>query len=180
MTLELETERLTLRPFELADWRPIHHYLSQFDVVRYLPEEPHTEAQTQRFVFGRVEKSRNNGWPNMLAVVLKPENQVIGHMVFEVFNSKYRTREIGWVFAPEVHGQGYATEAARAVLQLAFGELGLHRVIATCDPRNGASYRVMEKLGMRREAHFVRDVQIRGEWADEYFYAILAEEWVGE
>ncbi|MFN2185279.1 MAG: GNAT family N-acetyltransferase, partial [Anaerolineae bacterium] len=69
---------------------------------------------------------------------------------------------------------------ARAVLDLAFGKLGLHRVIATCDPRNDASRRVMEKLGMRREGHFVKGVQIHGEWADEYFYAILAEEWTAQ
>jgi RimJ/RimL family protein N-acetyltransferase len=177
----IETERLILRPIEAGDWRAIHRYASRPEVVRYLPHEPFTEEDASAFALRWSEQARLQGddWPEMLVAVRKADGRLIGHLPFEVFNAKYRTREIGWVFDPEVHGQGYATEAARAVLRLAFGELGLHRVIATCDPRNEASYRVMEKLGMRREAHFVRDVQIRGEWADEYFYAILEEEWAG-
>ena len=181
MKRTIETERLILRPIEAGDWRAIHHYASRPEVVRYLPHEPFTEEDAAAFALRWSEQARLQGdaWPEMLVVVRKDDGRLIGHLPFEVFNAKYRTREIGWVFAPEVHGHGYATEAARAVLQLAFGELDLHRVIATCDPCNEASYRVMEKLGMRREAHFVRDVQIRGEWADEYFYGILEEEWAG-
>ena len=186
MTKIIETERLILRPIDAGDWRAIHRYASLPEVVRYLPHEPFTEDDAAAFALRWSEQARQqelkgqgDEWPEMLVAVRKADGRLIGHLPFEVFNAKYRTREIGWVFAPEVHGQGYATEAARAVLQLAFGELGLHRVIATCDPRNDASYRVMERLGMRREAHFVRDVQIRGEWCDEYFYAILEEEWAG-
>jgi RimJ/RimL family protein N-acetyltransferase len=184
----IETERLILRPIEAGDWRAIHRYASRSEVVRYLPHEPFTEGDASAFALrwseqaGLQEQARPQGddWPEMLVAVRKVDGRLIGHLPFEVFNAKYRTREIGWVFDPEVHGQGYATEAAWALLDLAFSELGLHRVIATCDPRNESSYRVMEKLGMRREAHFVRDVQIHGEWCDEYFYAILAEEWVRE
>ena len=113
----------------------------------------------------------------MLAVIVKAKNQLIGHMPFAVFSERYRTREIGWVLDPRHHGQGYATEAALALLRHSFESLGLHRVVATCDPRNRASSRIMEKLGMRREAHFVKDVRLHGEWRDEYFYAILEEEW---
>ena len=75
-------------------------------------------------------------------------------------------------------GRGYMTEAGRAILDVAFREIDLHRVWATCDPRNRASYRVMEKLGMRREAHFRKGVMEKGEWRDSYLYAILAEEWL--
>ena len=180
MTKIIETERLILRPIEPGDWRAVHRYASRPEVVRYLPHEPFTEQDAAAFALRWSEQARQNDhWPEMLVAVRKVDGRLIGHLPFVVFNAKYRTREIGWVFDPVAHGEGYATEAARAVLQLAFGELGLHRVVATCDPRNEASYRVMEKLGMRREAHFRRDVQIRGEWADEYSYAILDEEWVG-
>ncbi len=58
--------------------------------------------------------------------------------------------------------------------------MGLHRIIATCDPRNTASYRVMEKTGMRREGHSIKCIRKDGEWVDEYFYAILDEEWAGK
>ncbi len=77
------------------------------------------------------------------------------------------------------HGQGYATEAARALLGYGFEELDLHRIIATCQPENPASYRVMEKLGMRREGHFRQCIDRgQGVWWDEYFYALLKDEWV--
>ena len=186
MGKSIETERLILRPIEARDWRAIHRYASLPEVVRYLPHEPFTEEDASVFALRWSEQARQqelegqgNGWPEMLVAQRKVDGRLIGHLPFEVFNAKYRTREIGWVFDPAYQGQGYATEAARAVLELAFGELGLHRVVATCDPRNRASYRVMEKLGMRREGHHRKDVQIRGEWSDEYFYAILEEEWIG-
>ena len=110
-------------------------------------------------------------------MVLKETGQLIGHMVFHPWFAP-RTYEIGWVFHPGWHGRGYATEAARALLDYGFRELGLHRIIATCQPENPASYRVMEKIGMRREGHFRKCIYRGGEtWWDEYFYAILAEEW---
>jgi RimJ/RimL family protein N-acetyltransferase len=184
----IETERLILQPIEARDWRAIHRYASLPEVVRYLPHEPFAEDDARAFALRWSEQARQldlagsqrEEWPEMLVVVHKGEGRIIGHIPFEQFSPKYRTRELGWVFDPMYQGQGYATEAARAVLDLAFGKLGLHRMVATCDPRNRASYRVMEKLGMRREGHHLKDVQIRGEWSDEYFYAILEEEWTGQ
>jgi ribosomal-protein-alanine N-acetyltransferase len=172
----IETERLILRPIEPGDWRAVHGFTSLPEVMRYLHDEPFTEDDARQFAT-RWSAQTGDGWPEVMAVLLRADGRMIGYVPFEWYNPKYRTREIGWVFHPEHHGQGYATEAARAVLRLAFETLGLHRVVADCDPRNTASYRVMEKLGMRREAHHVNCVQIHGEWADEYFYAILAEEW---
>jgi RimJ/RimL family protein N-acetyltransferase len=184
----VETERLILRPIEVGDWPAIHRYASLPEVVRYLPHEPFTEEDASAFALRWSEQARQlelagskhgDQWPEMLVVQHRADGRIIGHIPFERFSPKYRTREIGWVLDPRYQGKGYATEAARAVLDLAFRQLGLHRVVATCDPRNTASYRVMEKLGMRREGHHRKDVQIRGEWSDEYFYAILEEEWKG-
>jgi RimJ/RimL family protein N-acetyltransferase len=89
-----------------------------------------------------------------------------------------RTHEIGWAVDPGHQGRGYATEAANALLAHGFEDLGLHRIIATCQPQNAASVRVMEKLGLRREAHF-RQCMLApdGTWWDEYFYALLDDEW---
>lgn len=174
----IETERLLLRSFEPEDWRKVFLYMSDPEVIRYLPEEPYAKEDSERFVLTTLERQGERGeWPEMLAVVLKAEDRLIGHMPFPVFSEKYRTREIGWIYDPRYQGQGYATEAALALLRWGFESLGLHRIIATCDPRNRASSRIMEKLGMRREAHFIKDVRLHGEWCDEYFYAILEEEW---
>jgi ribosomal-protein-alanine N-acetyltransferase len=113
----------------------------------------------------------------VLALTPPAGDDLIGHMYFHPWFGP-RTHEIGWVVAPPHQRLGYATEAARALLRHAFETLHLHRVIATCETDNLASVGVMEKLGMRREAHF-RQCYLRddGSWSDEFFYALLAEEW---
>lgn len=103
-------------------------------------------------------------------MVLRDTNTLIGHIVFHKYFGEH-TYEIGWVFNQKYHSKGYASEAARAILKYGFEEMNLHRIIATCQPQNKPSYRVMEKIGMRREGYF------KNEWWDEYYYAILEEEW---
>ena len=78
---------------------------------------------------------------------------------------------------PNHHGHGYGTEGARLMLRLGFEVLGLHRIIGRCDARNTASARVMERLGMRREAHLIENEWVNGEWTDELLYAMLDHEW---
>ena len=95
-------------------------------------------------------------------------------LFFQYFGD--HTYEIGWVFHPEYQGKGYASEAARAVLAFGFNKMKLHRIIATCQPENTASHRVMEKIGMRREG-FLKMHPHDNEWWDEYYYAVLEEEW---
>lgn len=168
----IETERLVIREFETADWPAVFAYTSDPAVMAYIPEGVMTAEQTQVFV-ALHQGSEAMMWP----VVLKERGQLIGHMVFHPWFAP-RTYEIGWVFHSGWHGRGYATEAASALLDYGFRELGLHRVIATCQPENPASYRVMEKMGMRREGHFRKCIyRPDGSWWDEYFYAILEEEW---
>jgi ribosomal-protein-alanine N-acetyltransferase len=167
----LETVRLRIRPLEADDWRPMHAYLSDPAVRFFVPEWPETEEQAEEFV------RRNLDDPRQYAVVLRDDGGLIGHIGFWKWFGP-QTYEIGWAIAPAHQGCGYATEAAGAVLAYAFETLGLHRVVATCNPANTASVRVMEKLGMRREAHF-RKCELRpdGTWSDEYFYAVLDEDW---
>jgi len=170
-TSELETERLRLRPFEPRDWQAVLAYLSLPDVRRFVPEWPETEDQTREFVRVQAAESR------ALAIETKVDRQLVGHIGFHPWFGA-QTYEIGWALAPEHQGQGYATEAGRAVLAYGFEALGLHRIIATCQPQNIPSVRVAEKLGMRREAHF-RECMLApdGSWWDEYFYALLEDEW---
>ncbi len=87
------------------------------------------------------------------------------------------TAEIGYVFSPTVSGRGFATESCRALLRLAFGDLGVHRVIGRLDARNTASAGVLERLGMRLEARFVEDEWFKGEWTTTLVYALLEREW---
>lgn len=167
------TPRLVLRRLRADDGLSILRYMSDFKVTVWLPEGTLNAEQAREFAV------RNSGaQAKAVGVVHKTSQVLIGHMMFHPWFGA-RTHEIGWVFAHEHQGLGYATEAATSLLAYAFEILKCHRVIATCQPENKASWRVMEKLGMRREAHFRKGHQLRpgGEWCDEYFYALLAEEY---
>jgi RimJ/RimL family protein N-acetyltransferase len=169
----LQTPRLVLRPIALTDWPAIHRYMSDPIVTRWLPEGCLDEAQTQAFARKHAGRSAR-----AVAVIEGASGQLVGHMVFRPWFGR-ATHEIGWAIASGHQGRGYATEAACALMDFAFGTLRCHRLVATCQPENVASWRVMEKLGMRREAHFRQGLyQETGEWWDEYFYALLADEHV--
>lgn len=109
-------------------------------------------------------------------MVLLETNEIIGHIIFEKYFDNH-TYEIGWVFNKMFHGNGYATEAARVIITYVFEILNLHRVIATCQPENTASYCVMEKIGMRREGFFKQCIPYKDTWWDEYSCAILQPEY---
>src|SRR5687767_13845002 len=170
----IQTERLIVRPFEGEDWHAVHSYMSDPKVTAWLPEGPFDEAESRAFVARNVGDAAT-AYP----VFLREGLVAIGHMPFHPWFAP-RTYEVGWVLHPNHQGRGYATEAARALVAHSFSTLDAHRVIATCQPENGASWRVMEKLGMRREAHFRQGHLLHGEtWWDEYFYAMLEDDWFG-
>ncbi|HEX9990558.1 MAG TPA: GNAT family N-acetyltransferase [Chloroflexia bacterium] len=168
----IATDRLLIRPFQPADWPHILAYTSDPSTMTYIPEGVFTADKAESFV---AENSSEQA--EAYAVVHIEEQHVIGHMKFHLWFAP-RTYEIGWVLHKHYHGRGYATEAAFALLKYGFESLHLHRIIATCQPENIPSYRVMEKLGMRREGHFRKCFHIgEDQWWDEYFYAILEDEW---
>ena len=167
-----ETSRLVLRAIATEDWRAIHGYMSDPVVTAWLPEGVLNEEQSRSF----AKKNAGEG-AEAVAVLIKNSDEFIGHMVFHPWFVP-KTYEVGWAFGRHHQGRGYATEAARSLLAYAFESLRCHRVIATCQPENVASWRVMQKLGMRREAHFRKCLpRESGEWWDEYFYAVLADEY---
>ncbi len=171
----IETQRLRIRQFMLDDWQAVHAYTSDADLMTYMLDlgGALTEEQTRAFVTENLGEDAR-----AFAIVLKPAQQLIGHILFHPWFAP-RTYELGWALHRPYHGQGYTTEAAAALLKYGFETLALHRVIATCQPENAASWRVMEKLGMRREAHFRKCFEVDATtWLDEYLYAILEEDWL--
>jgi RimJ/RimL family protein N-acetyltransferase len=112
-------------------------------------------------------------------VALRESDALIGDCFFRLVDYDPRQAEIGYSFARARQGQGYASEAVRALLGRAFGVLGLHRVIAYVVAPNLRSVALLERVGMRRDGHLRRSFALGGEWLDEYLYAILAEEWRG-
>jgi len=169
--MNLETNRLLIRKFELDDLQAVLEYTSDHNVMRYIPEGVFNEKDAADFIHKNMGDAAQK-----FAVVLKDENILIGHIVFHKYFGDH-TYEIGWVFNPNYYNKGYASEAAYSTLKYGFEELKLHRIIATCQPENTGSYRVMEKIGMRREGYFKKCIPHVDGWWDEYYYSILEEEW---
>ena len=178
----LRTARLALRTMSDGDIDDIHAYQSRPDVCRYLPFEPRTReevaAKVAKFSAALVLKGDDDFWQLAITRADDP-NRVIGDVYFCLQSAENATGEIGWTLHPEFTGHGYMTEAAGAIVELAFRSIRLHRAFATLDPRNDASVALCERLGMRREAYFVEDLWFKGEWGDTAIYAILDREWPG-
>lgn len=167
----IETRRLLIRQFAAEDAAAIADYVTKPSVMTYIEGGAILPANLGAWL---IKQSGVDA--DQFAVVLKASNAVIGNLIFHDWFAA-ETYELGWVIAPEQQRQGYATEAAIAVMDYAFDHLGAHRLIATCQPENAASWRVMEKMGMRREGHFRACLkQESGEWWDELFYALLRDE----
>ena len=175
----LDTERLTLRPFVESDFEAMHAMRSSPEVVRYLYEEPFSPEQTWDWLRRMMAGSAwaNEGDWLSVAVVERASGTTVGDLAFHWVSERDRTAEIGFVFDPRHQGKGFATEAARAVVDWAFTTGGMRRVIGRLEARNAASARVLEKLGMRLEAHFVENEWVKGEWGSELVYAVLEHEW---
>jgi RimJ/RimL family protein N-acetyltransferase len=172
----IHTERLLLRPLTLADADDVHAYQSEPEVCRYIPYQPRTHAEVIAFIERNRAVLEDEGQVLTVGVEL-PGTGIIGDFVLFWRSREHQTGEIGWVLSPSYSGRGYATEAARALLGLAFSDLKLHRVIARVDTRNDASARMCRRLGMRQEGHLVDNEWFKGEWTSEFDFAILDREW---
>jgi RimJ/RimL family protein N-acetyltransferase len=175
----LTTERLLLRPFADDDLEDVLAYHALPEVVRYLYWEVRDRDEVRELLVQRRLRDRlaAEGDTAVLAVVLAETGQVIGEVNLRWASVAHRQGEFGFVLHPDFHGRGYASEAAARMLDLAFDELGLHRVYGRTDGRNVASAGLMRRLGMREEAHFVQNEIFKGEWGDELVFGILADEW---
>ncbi len=140
--------------------------------------EPMTEEKAVQLLARQADPDTwaGQGWL-AFAVVLPGENRVIGEAGVFIKELPKSEGDIGWMLHPEFQGRGYATEAAQALVRYAFEERGLHRLTSGCEVRNTASWRLMERLGMRREAHHRQSQWAQDEWQDEYLYALLRDEW---
>jgi len=180
----VRTERLSLRPATLDDLEATWSFRRIDEVGRWLTRAPAT-LEDYRKQFEDPDRLAST-----LVVQLPDTGEVIGDLMLKVEDgwaqaeAKELARdvqaELGWVIHPDHAGLGYASEAVRELIRLCFEDLGLRRVTANCFAANEASWRIMERLGMRREMHTVRDSLHRsGEWLDGFGYALLADEWRG-
>ncbi len=177
----LRTERLLLRPFEAGDLDALHAIHSDEAVVRWLYNDPRTLDETRELLGRKIAGAalRAEGEWLGAAVTLRETGELVGDLSLLWASETHRQGELGFVVHPRHQGHGYATEASRPMLAFAFEQLGLHRVVGRLEPRNAGSARVLEKLGMRREAQLVENEWVKGEWQSELVYALLAREWRG-
>lgn len=178
-TYPITTARLLLRPFTMDDLDALYAIQSRPDVTRYLYWEPRTRDEVSEAIATRVQRTalEAEGDTLVLAIELRETGALVGDVNLHWLSEAHRQGEIGFVLHPDYHGQGYAREAAVEMLRLGFEGLRMHRIIGRCDGANGASARLMERLGMRREAHLRQNEFVKGEWCDEFVYAMLADEW---
>lgn len=180
LTWPRRTERLTLRMLGDDDVEPLWRIRSRPDVAQWMTDR---SLDLEKFTEGMREPFRIAA-----TIVVEHEGVVVGDLMLRVEDSWAQTEvkeqavgtkaEIGWCFDPAVQGRGLATEAVRELLRIAFEGVGLHRVVAICFAANTPSWKLMERVGMRREGYTVKDALHRsGEWMDGMEYALLAEEW---
>ncbi|GHU70984.1 hypothetical protein FACS189450_06280 [Spirochaetia bacterium] len=174
-TERLETGRLIIRSFTPDDWQDLYEYLSQPETVKYEPYKPFSLDEAKR------ESRRRSADKNFCAVVLKENGKVIGNVYLT--KRSFDDWEIGFVFNSYFGHNGYATEAAKALIDKAFAEFKAHRIFAECNPQNDRSWKLLERLNFKREGHlsqnifFKRDTQGHPIWQDTYVYGVLVSEW---
>ncbi len=174
----LETQRLFIRRFHSEDSNDLYEYLSLPEIYCFEPGDPITLQQARDLC---LERSKGNSF---YAVEVKQEHKMIGHLYFEQTRpSEFMTWELGYIFNPKYQRKGYCTEASRRLIEYGFQDLHAHRITAFCNPRNIASWHVLEKLGLKREGYFKekaffrRDEENRPMWHDCYAYGILDKDY---
>jgi len=179
LALPIRTARLVLRPFTAEDRDPLYAFHSDPDAVRYVPFPPRTREQVAEVLRRKVANAalREEGDLLELAVLRADDQTLIGDLLLALCSVEHQTLEVGYIFAPTAGGQGYATEAVRALVELAFSSVGGRRVIARVDDRNRRSAALLERLGFRLEAHLIENEWFKGELSSELDYALLSREW---
>lgn len=173
----IDTDRLILKPLSLQDKEVFLAYRGNPEVFQFQSWDPPNLQEVENFIRQNLTVVPNTPDTWLQLGVYLHNSLLIGDIGLHFLADDAQV-EIGYTLAPEHQGQGYAFEAVKAVLGYLFGHLGKHRVIGSVDPENIRSSRLLEKLGFRREGHFIKSVLIRGEWCDDVIYAMLKEEWL--
>ena len=175
----IESERLILRRFRDSDLAAFVAYRNDPEVARYQSWDSIDELEARALI--REMASTEPGVPGdwfQFAIESKETGELLGDCALQVDGQEPYKAELGFTLAREHQGKGFASEAASRLLDYAFASLDLHRVFALADCRNRPSWTLLDRVGMRREGHFLENVWFKGEWCDEYLYAVLKDEWL--
>jgi [ribosomal protein S5]-alanine N-acetyltransferase len=175
MSVRLLGERTLLREFMQDDWAAVHSYSCRPEVYRFQPWGPITPEEAREYVRRTIFQARQQPRLNYtLMIALAKTQEVVGSCGLIIHSEKFRNAEIAFFFHPDHWGHGYGTEVARLLLDFGFNTLHLHRITGTCDPRNPASARILEKIGMSYEGRLRENIQLRDGWRDSLLYSKIA------
>lgn len=175
---DITTDRLIIRLARPDDAEDIYAYRSDAVENQYQGWFPESAEEVRNYVTNMPVSMDVADVCFQFAIVGKNENRLIGDMGIVLTNQERMQAEIGCTLNKAFHGKGYATEALRAMVNYLFVALGKHRIVASIDPRNTASIRLIERLGFRKEGHFKESYFLRGEWVDDVIYAMLRKDWI--
>ena len=176
-----ETLCLRARPFTYDDLEVFVAYRQHPDVERYQSWSGYSLESGRSLI--ESMQGLTPGVPGQwyqFALEERGGGALIGDLALKVDESEPREAEIGFTLAPKHQGKGFGAEAVRGLLGYAFGALGLHRVIAVTDALNEPAAGLLERVGMRREAHFQENIFFKGAWGSECLFAVLEREWHAE
>jgi RimJ/RimL family protein N-acetyltransferase len=179
LPLPVRTDRLLIRKFEARD-RDLEQEISDSPVLyEHLPVGPRSEAELDEYMRARLEHETFDEIGRTVVVVVESADggEYVGSMQLSVRVVEPLQLEIGWIALPRHHGQGLMTEAVNAVVDLVFDSLMAHRIVAGITDGNEASVSLAERVGFRKEAHFVQSSYFKGKWRDELVYSVLRDEW---
>lgn len=180
MLFPIETRRLLIRPYEEKDLEDILNFSSTTDfwLARTLNWQPTNEGIKKYWETRRLKEPLSDVDQLDLLVEWKEKKQVIGNTNIKVSTEgDNKQGSIAWLLGNKFQGQGFASEAVKALVTFGFDHLNLHRISARTSRDNIRSWLLMERIGMRREAHFKQSSLVNGEWQDEFIYAVLDGEW---
>lgn len=175
--MELETNRLILRPINLDDKNEIFEYRSDTEINKYQGWIPKTVDDVEIFI-GKTSNQINesDSW-FQLVIIEKESRKIVGDLGIHFFDSENKQVEIGCTLNKDFQNIGYATESIKRIIDYLFNDLNKHRIITSIDPDNKNSIRLVERIGFRKEAHFVESLLINGKWVDDLIYALIAKDW---
>ena len=177
--MNCKTPRLHIRPVSMDDKESIFHYRSDSDTNKYLNLIPNSVDDIAEFIARTHPTFNVPGTWFQVVMIERSTDQLIGDIGIHFLDSDPESKqvEIGYTLNKDFQGKGYATEALTAVIDFLFHTLDKHRIAASIDPNNFSSIRLVERLGFRKEAHFIESLFFHGKWVDDIIYAILAKEW---
>jgi RimJ/RimL family protein N-acetyltransferase len=175
--MRLESSRLIIRPINCDDKYEIFNYRCDTETNKYQGWIPKTINDVESFI-NNISKQINEPetW-FQFAVIEKQHHEIIGDLGIHFIDKDNKQVEIGCTLNKKSHNQGYATESIKKVIDYLFNDLNKHRIIASIDPENKNSIRLVERIGFRKEAHFVESLYLNGKWVDDLIYALLKKDW---